>query len=290
MECIGKSGFGPKQQQQNMEDFSTIFSPISQNFNGGSSIITPVSGDDFFVDQLLNLNNEEEEENEPKIDFLVKQQQFQDNIQENIISSFSSSPLDSVLSVPEEEAQLEWLSEFVEESFSQFSNPYPPGFVKSKPNKEVSNGLSLFFTPPSHSKSRRSKRARTGGRVWSNSVSDPSSTSPSSPELGPFKKHKKKENGSVSNGLQRRCSHCGVHKTPQWRAGPMGAKTLCNACGVRFKSGRLLPEYRPACSPTFSSELHSNSHRKVLEMRKKKEMVTGQPEPGSMSHPVSSFG
>ncbi|PAN07337.1 hypothetical protein PAHAL_1G327500 [Panicum hallii] len=71
----------------------------------------------------------------------------------------------------------------------------------------------------------------------------------------------------------RRCSHCGVQKTPQWRAGPEGAKTLCNACGVRYKSGRLLPEYRPACSPTFESSIHSNSHRKVLEMRRKKEGV-----------------
>uniref|UniRef100_A0ACD5YS85 Uncharacterized protein n=1 Tax=Avena sativa TaxID=4498 RepID=A0ACD5YS85_AVESA len=71
----------------------------------------------------------------------------------------------------------------------------------------------------------------------------------------------------------RRCSHCGVQKTPQWRAGPEGAKTLCNACGVRFKSGRLLPEYRPACSPTFVGDLHSNSHRKVLEMRRKKDPV-----------------
>ncbi|RLM75677.1 GATA transcription factor 6-like [Panicum miliaceum] len=69
----------------------------------------------------------------------------------------------------------------------------------------------------------------------------------------------------------RRCSHCGVQKTPQWRAGPKGAKTLCNACGVRYKSGRLLPEYRPACSPTFVSSIHSNSHRKVLEMCRKKE-------------------
>uniref|UniRef100_A0A0A9FIB0 GATA transcription factor n=1 Tax=Arundo donax TaxID=35708 RepID=A0A0A9FIB0_ARUDO len=74
----------------------------------------------------------------------------------------------------------------------------------------------------------------------------------------------------------RRCSHCGVQKTPQWRAGPEGAKTLCNACGVRYKSGRLLPEYRPACSPTFVSSIHSNSHRKVLEMRRKKEGVLVQ--------------
>ncbi|KAH7843812.1 hypothetical protein Vadar_021028 [Vaccinium darrowii] len=71
-----------------------------------------------------------------------------------------------------------------------------------------------------------------------------------------------------NNGQQpRRCSHCLSQRTPQWRAGPKGPKTLCNACGVRYKSGRLLPEYRPAKSPTFVSYKHSNSHRKVLEMR-----------------------
>ncbi|KAL0414142.1 UNVERIFIED_CONTAM: GATA transcription factor 1 [Sesamum radiatum] len=75
--------------------------------------------------------------------------------------------------------------------------------------------------------------------------------------------------------MGRRCLHCQADKTPQWRAGPMGPKTLCNACGVRYKSGRLLPEYRPASSPTFSSTLHSNSHRKVVEMRKQKQLGAG---------------
>ncbi|OVA16407.1 zinc finger protein [Macleaya cordata] len=68
-------------------------------------------------------------------------------------------------------------------------------------------------------------------------------------------------------GQPRRCTHCLSQRTPQWRAGPLGPKTLCNACGVRFKSGRLLPEYRPAKSPTFVSYKHSNSHKKVMEMR-----------------------
>ncbi|KAK6933381.1 Zinc finger, GATA-type [Dillenia turbinata] len=67
----------------------------------------------------------------------------------------------------------------------------------------------------------------------------------------------------------RKCLHCEITKTPQWRAGPLGPKTLCNACGVRYKSGRLFPEYRPAASPTFVPSLHSNSHKKVLEMRNK---------------------
>ncbi|KAF0913725.1 hypothetical protein E2562_024607 [Oryza meyeriana var. granulata] len=70
---------------------------------------------------------------------------------------------------------------------------------------------------------------------------------------------------------RRRCTHCAVEETPQWRLGPDGPRTLCNACGVRFKSGRLFPEYRPANSPTFSPLLHSNSHRRVMEMRRQSE-------------------
>lgn len=71
------------------------------------------------------------------------------------------------------------------------------------------------------------------------------------------------------NNENKKCSHCEITQTPQWREGPMGPKTLCNACGVRYRSGRLFPEYRPAASPTFIPSLHSNSHRKVIEMRQK---------------------
>lgn len=77
------------------------------------------------------------------------------------------------------------------------------------------------------------------------------------------------ENAPMLQGSVRKCLHCEITKTPQWRAGPMGPKTLCNACGVRYKSGRLFPEYRPAASPTFVPALHSNSHKKVIEMRTK---------------------
>ncbi|XP_045805316.1 GATA transcription factor 1 [Trifolium pratense] len=75
-----------------------------------------------------------------------------------------------------------------------------------------------------------------------------------------------------TSNIERKCHHCGADNTPQWRAGPNGPKTLCNACGVRYKSGRLVPEYRPANSPTFRRDVHSNSHRKVLEMRRQKGM------------------
>jgi len=40
-------------------------------------------------------------------------------------------------------------------------------------------------------------------------------------------------------GDKRRCTSCGATETPLWRSGPMGTKTLCNACGVRWKKGKL---------------------------------------------------
>lgn len=33
------------------------------------------------------------------------------------------------------------------------------------------------------------------------------------------------------------CLNCGSRETPQWRCGPLGPRTLCNACGVRYKKG-----------------------------------------------------
>ena len=37
----------------------------------------------------------------------------------------------------------------------------------------------------------------------------------------------------------KKCQSCGVTETPQWRRGPSGKRTLCNACGVKWASGRL---------------------------------------------------
>ncbi|KAK1422926.1 hypothetical protein QVD17_18216 [Tagetes erecta] len=166
----------------------------------------------------------------------------------------------------------------------------------------------------------RTERSRKPGRVWSTgsrSLTESSSSSSSSHdssitspmffnnsvkfftelfEKPPAAKKPRKNpaNQTVVTGpslnespSQRRCTHCQVQKTPQWRTGPLGPKTLCNACGVRFKSGRLYPEYRPACSPTFSVAVHSNSHRKVLEMRKKKE-VEVEPGLSGLNMPVQS--
>jgi hypothetical protein len=32
----------------------------------------------------------------------------------------------------------------------------------------------------------------------------------------------------------RKCSNCGITETPEWRRGPDGQRSLCNACGLHF--------------------------------------------------------
>lgn len=251
----------------------------------------------------------------------------------------SASDLSAELSVPYEDiVQLEWLSTFVEDSFSgggltvdkhsssspkdstqhQFQTSSPISVLESS-TACSNNGKTL---PVNHEKRARSKRPRPATftpRAGMQLMSPTSSftgaplSESESVESCPLKKasktvpaaveqQKKKKkikilppaipvgvvsqnqnqnqnespNGDASSHPVRKCLHCEITKTPQWRAGPMGPKTLCNACGVRYKSGRLFPEYRPAASPTFVPSLHSNSHKKVIEMRSKS---TGESDP-----------
>ncbi|KAK8527639.1 hypothetical protein V6N13_117412 [Hibiscus sabdariffa] len=47
------------------------------------------------------------------------------------------------------------------------------------------------------------------------------------------------QNQSVSNEqIKKTCADCGTSKTPLWRGGPAGPKSLCNACGIRSRKKR----------------------------------------------------
>ncbi|PHT49766.1 GATA transcription factor 5 [Capsicum baccatum] len=248
------------------------------------------SVDEFFVDDFLDLSNGFGEDEIEKLEEQpngIHSQKTCSSSPQKLLEKMEAAENEDFGSFPGSELNfqeigldsLEWLSQFVEDN-----SCVGYSLIGKLPETENSIQIKPCFTTPVQTKAR-TKRARTGGRVWSlRSVTlTGSSTSSGSSSFSsttttttaesinrlspPFKQRKTRVEKSVQ---PRRCSHCGVQKTPQWRTGPMGAKTLCNACGVRFKSGRLLPEYRPACSPTFSSERHSNNHRKVLEMRQKK--------------------
>ncbi|KAI8572350.1 hypothetical protein RHMOL_Rhmol01G0191700 [Rhododendron molle] len=166
-----------------------------------------------------------------------------------------------------DQAELEWLSNFVDDSFTYF------------PSNSLAVNVNLRPDASSHGRSR-SKRSRAAAPTIFNQTwtSSPESTAPTvvkskskRNESSPSSSEQTGDRHSLSPNSARRCMHCASEKTPQWRAGPLGPKTLCNACGVRYKSGRLVPEYRPAASPTFVLTQHSNSHRKVMELRRQKE-------------------
>ncbi|KAF3782767.1 GATA transcription factor 16 [Nymphaea thermarum] len=44
--------------------------------------------------------------------------------------------------------------------------------------------------------------------------------------------------GLKMSGVSRVCVDCQTTKTPLWRSGPRGPKTLCNACGIRYRKRR----------------------------------------------------
>ncbi|KAJ6769392.1 hypothetical protein OIU74_022944 [Salix koriyanagi] len=39
----------------------------------------------------------------------------------------------------------------------------------------------------------------------------------------------------TENPVKKTCADCGTSKTPLWRGGPAGPKSLCNACGIRSR-------------------------------------------------------
>ncbi|KAL9232108.1 hypothetical protein vseg_007251 [Gypsophila vaccaria] len=219
-------------------------------------------------------------------------------------SSFPDSHFSNDLCVPcDELEELEWLSNFVEESFST-EELHKFNLIPTQPNPtqypiQPHNPNPAQQNPSTVPGKARSKRSRVPPCDWSTRLlmvtpqaqvqAQAQAPSPAtSSSSGQRKPVKRRDGGSgagpENEGEARRCLHCAAEKTPQWRTGPMGPKTLCNACGVRYKSGRLVPEYRPAASPTFVSAKHSNSHRKVMELRRQKEVQMPQQHSQYIGH------
>ncbi|XP_076909612.1 GATA transcription factor 9-like [Bidens hawaiensis] len=202
--------------------------------------------------------------------------------------SFVDNQFSNLCTPYDDLAEFEWLSNFVEESFSnedvqklellsEFkARPvHKPETHCIKPMSVINRtNNSIFNYDMTIPGKARTKRSRATSHNWASRVPVmyPNVTKPVSNMSTNCKPINTVSNSKNDEG--RKCFHCATSKTPQWRTGPMGPRTLCNACGVRYKSGRLVPEYRPAASPTFVLTKHSNSHRKVLELRRQKMQKT----------------
>ncbi|PWA49769.1 GATA transcription factor 12 [Artemisia annua] len=302
-------------------------------FNGSSfspeKRHSDVKTEHFIIDDLLNFPNDDTESYDDVGDvFNAGTSTDSSNITTALDSCNSSgeggrgglpdTQFSHDLCVPYDDmAELEWLSNFEEESFStedmeklQLISGFKAHGVSEthQYHHETDNRSNnpIFNTDMTVPGKARTKRSRAAPCNWSSrllhlsqptmvpvvTMSSESESDIVSSSIGkktvkaPSKKKEVYDN--ESNGDGRRCLHCATDKTPQWRTGPLGPKTLCNACGVRYKSGRLVPEYRPAASPTFVLTKHSNSHRKVLELRRQKEMQSAHQQP-FFHHPNMMF-
>lgn len=318
-------GMGMGTYHHNASSITTA--PMSSHHSGGASFSTahhhhyygmPPMGDAMRVDDLLDLSTGAGAGAGGAHDFFptAAAAAATDNgaMGEPSPTANSSDHQTSLLSfadefyIPSEEAaELEWLSKFVDDSYSDmpnYSSAAHAAMEAAAAANAAANGGgasvgqdSCVTAPPGRgARSKRSRATAAAAAAWHSLVPrPPSQSSPSSScsssdfpssnkpgrPIGASGSRGKKSPGpggagagevGVEGGV-RRCTHCASEKTPQWRTGPLGPKTLCNACGVRFKSGRLMPEYRPAASPTFVLTQHSNSHRKVMELRRQKELI-----------------
>ncbi|KAG0016202.1 hypothetical protein BGZ81_011351 [Podila clonocystis] len=67
----------------------------------------------------------------------------------------------------------------------------------------------------------------------------------------------------ASGARQKHCGYCGCTTTPMWRRGPEGPSTLCNACGVKWKHGKILkdsPETSSSGTSTAAKSTPSSSN------------------------------
>ncbi|CAL9131818.1 unnamed protein product [Musa acuminata var. zebrina] len=132
-----------------------------------------------------------------------------------------------------------------------------PGGVDGEQRR--SRSLDPWGTAPAdvgdaRGRGRRRRRARSSTRESLDAADDPIA-----------------RDENVGDG-ERICRHCGTRETPQWRSGPNGSSELCNACGIRYKSGRLFPEYRPSTTATsIDSSNYSNRHSTIMTIRQRRE-------------------
>lgn len=63
---------------------------------------------------------------------------------------------------------------------------------------------------------------------------------------------------------QVKCHQCGLEETPEWRRGPTGSRSLCNACGIYYM--KLLRKFTPnqaACVFVFKKKTNTITERSV---------------------------
>ncbi|KAJ8545824.1 hypothetical protein K7X08_018407 [Anisodus acutangulus] len=132
-------------------------------------------------------------------------------------------------------------------------------------------------------------------------ISSPSP--PSSAHKSSTRGHSNGNTNSTDPLVARRCANCDTTSTPLWRNGPRGPKSLCNACGIRFKkeerrasaaaatandgggmethqhmiNSTTWVHYQPQKMPCFSSAAYGNEFRFIEDDDHRDSDATGIP-------------
>ncbi|KAJ8529584.1 hypothetical protein K7X08_036419 [Anisodus acutangulus] len=101
--------------------------------------------------------------------------------------------------------------------------------------------------------------------------------------------------GNETTGSTKCCSDCKTTKTPLWRSGPSGPKSLCNACGIKYRKKKRSPVGLSKGLEKKKEKLVSNSKEdkigsKILRVKLMmlgKEVVILQRQRSSMNKPRS---
>lgn len=89
-------------------------------------------------------------------------------------------------------------------------------------------------------------------------------------------KRKRRPSGPNVPMHERACEYCGTSDTPLWRRGPSGKSSLCNKCGVKWRSGRpmMYPDgtmLSPPSPDTLASYANASEKKKVRQQQKRLE-------------------
>jgi len=120
---------------------------------------------------------------------------------------------------------------------------------KSKNSADLDSILTLRME---NIKLRLQLKAELDRRTFQNSAADLSGVVETELQVNPpmvsmkkeeASRRKKKAKISVADLV---CKECGTNSSPEWRRGPEGPKTLCNACGLLFAKKMKLAAQGPS--------------------------------------------
>ncbi|KAK4766888.1 hypothetical protein SAY86_014639 [Trapa natans] len=89
------------------------------------------------------------------------------------------------------------------------------------------------------------------------------------------------ESQAEGSEQKKTCADCGTSKTPLWRGGPAGPKSLCNACGIRSRKKRRAimggaVDKKPKKTSNSNSSSSSSTSSKLGDSLKQRMLALGR--------------